>query len=126
MLCRHRRNGGLRRDSHIVSRRRGLRKAVTLSVFPSAARQFIMEAHERYATISELLGGSSDATVVNGHTFPIGQLGPEFLILRNPADHPPAHGEITMSIDGHVRRWRVHLPDGVSAQSRRTRVEACA
>ena len=52
---------------------------------------------------------------VNGHIFRIGQLGPDFLILDDPADHPPAEGEITMSIDGEVSRWPVQLPDGVSA-----------
>jgi hypothetical protein len=36
---------------------------------------------------------------VNGHTCHIGQLGPTFLILDNPADQPPSEGEITVSID---------------------------
>jgi hypothetical protein len=60
---------------------------------------------------------------VNGHTFVIGHLGPEFVILRNPIDHPPAQGEITMSVDGRVRRWRVQLPEGISAHKPRTRIQ---
>jgi hypothetical protein len=51
---------------------------------------------------------------VNGLTFRIGQLGPAFLILDEPTDLPPARGEITVSIDGQVRRWQVQLPEGVS------------
>ena len=59
---------------------------------------------------------------VNGRTFHIGHLGPTFLILDNPADHPPAEGEITVSIDGRVKRWHVQLPDGVAASKPRTRI----
>jgi len=58
---------------------------------------------------------------VDGRTYRIGQLGPEFIILKNPTDHPPAEGKITMWIDDHVRCWRVWLPDGISAEKRRTR-----
>ena len=57
---------------------------------------------------------------VNGRTFSIGQLGPNFLILDDPADHPPADGEITFSVDGRVRRWTVHLPEGIVAERART------
>lgn len=60
---------------------------------------------------------------VNGDTFVIGHLGPTFLILDNPIDHPAGKGEITMSIDGRVRRWQVHLPDGISATNPRTRID---
>jgi hypothetical protein len=50
---------------------------------------------------------------VNGHRFSIGQLGPDFIILDDPADHPPGEGEITFAVDGFVRRWRVVLPVGI-------------
>lgn len=59
---------------------------------------------------------------VNGHIFRIGQLGPDFLILDDPIDHPPADAEVTMSIDGDVSRWSVRLPDGVSATRSETRI----
>lgn len=59
---------------------------------------------------------------VNGHNFLIGHLGPGFVILDDAADHPPGQAEITMSIDGRVKRWQVQLPDGVSAQRPRTRI----
>jgi len=67
---------------------------------------------------SKANGYSADVQMqlsVNGQVFRIGQLGPDFLILDNPADHPPAEGEITMSIDGEISRWMVQLPHGVSA-----------
>ena len=62
---------------------------------------------------------------VNGRIFDIGQLGPDFIILRDPADYPPADGEITFSIDGRVRRWPVQLPDGIAAGQGRTRTGVC-
>ncbi len=59
---------------------------------------------------------------VNGRTFSIGQLGPDFLILDDPADHPPAEGEIMVSIDGRERRWTVWLPEGMRAGRRVTAI----
>jgi hypothetical protein len=59
---------------------------------------------------------------VNGRILAIGQLGPDFLILNNPADHPPAAAEIALSIDGRVKRWPVQLPDGLTAGKRETRI----
>jgi len=59
---------------------------------------------------------------VNGHFFCIGQLGPDFLILDDPADHPPSEAEIVLSIDGRQRRWAVRLPDGVAAGKPETRI----
>jgi hypothetical protein len=58
---------------------------------------------------------------VNGQVFKIGQLGPDFIILDNPADQPPGEAEIAMSIDGRERRWPVRLPDGVRAGMVETR-----
>jgi hypothetical protein len=60
--------------------------------------------------------------LVNGRSLRIGQLGPDFLILDDLADHPPGRAEIMMSVDGRVRRWPVQLPDGVSAEQPRTRI----
>ena len=58
--------------------------------------------------------------LVNGFIMPVSQLGPNFLILRNPIDHPPVDAEITMSIDNHIDRWRVFLPDGIQSAKRET------
>ena len=59
---------------------------------------------------------------VNGQVFAIRQLGPDFVILDKPLDHKPAAAEITVSIDGHVKQWPVHLPDGVTAGKPETRI----
>jgi hypothetical protein len=59
---------------------------------------------------------------LNGDVLPIAQLGPDFLILKTPVDHPPAEAEIRMSIDGHEQRWLVRLLEGLSAVVRRTRI----
>jgi hypothetical protein len=59
---------------------------------------------------------------LNGHILPIAQLGRDFLILKDPIDHPPADAKIYMSIDGVKSRWPVRLTDGVSAERVRTRI----
>jgi hypothetical protein len=62
---------------------------------------------------------------LNGSVLKISQLGPDFLMLAQPVDHPPAHAEIVMSIDGKQSRWAVRLPAGLSAASRRTDILRC-
>jgi hypothetical protein len=59
---------------------------------------------------------------VDGHTLSIGQLAPDFLILRNPTEHPPSEAEIALWIDGRERRWSVYLPEGISAQTPETKI----
>jgi hypothetical protein len=57
---------------------------------------------------------------VNGRTFVIGQLGPDFVILDDAADIPRTGAEIALSIDGRLRRWRVELPEGITVAKSRT------
>ncbi len=54
--------------------------------------------------------------------FTVGQLGPDFVILDEPAESPPGVAEIAVAIDGHRRRWPVHLPDGVTPGKPETRI----
>jgi hypothetical protein len=61
---------------------------------------------------------------LNGHILSIGQLGPDFIMLDDPVDHPPADAEIRIAIDGREKRWRVHLIDGIAAGTRKTRTAA--
>ena len=61
---------------------------------------------------------------LNGYVLPVAQLGPEFLILRTPIDHPPCDAELAMSIDGDESRWSVHLPHGIRAEPGKTRISA--
>jgi hypothetical protein len=53
---------------------------------------------------------------------PIGQLGPEFIILRDAPEHAPTEGEIHMWIDDKYRWWRVRLPEGISAKNELTKI----
>jgi hypothetical protein len=62
---------------------------------------------------------------LNGSVLAISHLGPDYLILSEPIDHPPAQAEITMSVDGRESRWAVQLPEGLSAASRQTSVLTC-
>jgi hypothetical protein len=59
---------------------------------------------------------------VDGTVLRISQLGPDFLILREPVDRPPAQAELFISIDGKERRRAVFLPAGLSATSPRTSI----
>ena len=49
----------------------------------------------------------------------VGQLGPDFLLLKTPLDHPPTEGTLVVRVDENERRWKVRLPEGCSVASRR-------
>ena len=75
-------------------------------------------------THSQPLGYSADVRMqlcVNGYVLSIGQLGPDFIILENPTDHPPAEAEIAVWIDGRERRWNVQLPEGIHSEKPETK-----
>jgi hypothetical protein len=63
---------------------------------------------------------------LNGHVLPIAQMGPDFLEIKDPFDHPPADAEIYLRIDDSESSWRVHLDEGISPQRRKTRVSPLA
>lgn len=63
---------------------------------------------------------------INGHLLKIGQLGPEFVIIENPIDHPPGEAEILMSVDGADSRWRVRLTNGIAAGEPRAGISELA
>jgi hypothetical protein len=54
-------------------------------------------------------------------TFELGQIGPDRIILREPAELPPGPAEVVMHVDSFERRWQVYLPDGISPNSREVR-----
>ena len=63
---------------------------------------------------------------LDGTTLRIAQMGPDFVILRKPVEHPPANGEITLVVDDQVERWPVRLPYGISADSKRVAIATSA
>lgn len=62
----------------------------------------------------------------NGTSLPVAQLGPDFLLLETPGDHPPCEASVVLRVDQTERRWSVRLPRGISAGSRRVAIEAAA
>ena len=79
-------------------------------------------------TNSNNQGHSADVRMqltVNGHILPISQLGPDFLILKNVINHPPAQAEIAVWVDGHERRWTIWLADGIKTGQRETEISRC-
>jgi hypothetical protein len=72
-------------------------------------------------------GHSADVRIqlnVNGFALNVAQLGPDFITVRDALEHPPAEGEIVMSVDGKVRRWNVFLPEGISAAKPNSKITA--
>ena len=53
--------------------------------------------------------------LLNGTSFRIAQMGPDFLFVESPGDHPPARATIEMQVDGSQRTWEVTLPQGIKA-----------
>ena len=62
---------------------------------------------------------------VNGSVVPVAQLGPDFVILAQPAEaHPPARAEIEINVDGATDRFAVNLPAGLVAGEKRVPISA--
>lgn len=73
--------------------------------------------------ISSSYGGHSALVrmrlLLNGMSFRIAQMGPDFLFIESPGDHPPARATIEMQVDGSQRAWEVTLPQGMKAGNAR-------
>ena len=57
--------------------------------------------------------------LVNGVSFRIAQMGPDFLFVESPGDHPPARATIELQVDDAQRTWEVNLPHGMKAGDER-------
>ena len=62
--------------------------------------------------------------LVSGDCIPVVQMGPDFLLLDKPFDHPPTEASLVLQVDESERRWIVRLPQGISAGSRRVAIAA--
>jgi hypothetical protein len=62
--------------------------------------------------------------LVNGSSLPMSQMGPDFLLLTETINHPPADASIVMQVDESERRWDVRLPNGISMESKRVVISA--
>lgn len=60
--------------------------------------------------------------VLDDKSIPVAQMGPDFLLLNAPFDYPPGNAGVVLQVDQSERRWKVRLPDGISAASNRVAV----
>ena len=61
--------------------------------------------------------------LVDGSSIPVLQMGPDFLLVDAPINHPPGNASLILQVDQSERRWDVHLPQGISAASKRVAIE---
>src|SRR6266487_1426894 len=64
--------------------------------------------------------------LLRGRSFGVVQLGADFLFLDVATDQAPGEGSLVLRVDRSVRRWRVRLPDGISAGSKRVTITTAA
>ena len=62
--------------------------------------------------------------LVNGSSISVVQMGPDFLLVDAPFDHPPGDASLVLQVDQSERRWNVRLPNGISAGSKRVAIAA--
>ena len=62
--------------------------------------------------------------LVNGLSLVVAQMGPDFVFLDKPINHPPGTASLVMSVDQSERRWNVNLPNGISASNYRVQIAA--
>ena len=62
--------------------------------------------------------------LVNGLSFRIAQMGPDFLLVESPGDHAPARAMIELQVDDTQRTWEVNLPQGMKAGDQRVSLGA--
>jgi hypothetical protein len=62
--------------------------------------------------------------LVNGDSIAVAQMGSDCLFIDAPLDDPPGDATIVMWVDDSERRWKVRLPDGISAGSERISIAA--
>jgi hypothetical protein len=64
--------------------------------------------------------------LVNGGSISVLQMGPDFLLVEEPFDHPPGNASVILRVDQSERRWNVRLPNGISSCSKRVAIAATA
>ena len=64
--------------------------------------------------------------LVGERSVPVVQLGPDFLLVGEPLDLPPGEACMVLQVDESERRWRVFLPEGISAASNRVVIGVAA
>jgi hypothetical protein len=62
--------------------------------------------------------------LVDGISIPVAQMGPDFVLLREPVSLPPCDATVVFQVDQAEERWLVRLPNGV-ARSKRVAIAPC-
>lgn len=62
--------------------------------------------------------------LVNGDCLSVAQMGPDCLFIDKPIDHEQSEATIVLNVDKTERRWKVWLPNGISAKSERVPIAA--
>jgi hypothetical protein len=57
--------------------------------------------------------------IVNGTCIRITHMGPDFLLVESPTEHPPCDASILLRVDDSESQWQVRLPEGISKDSKR-------
>jgi hypothetical protein len=60
--------------------------------------------------------------LVNGNSIAVAQMGPDFLFVDAPINHPPGSASLILQVDQSERRWNVDLPEGMSSTSKRVAI----
>lgn len=79
--------------------------------------------------ISSQGGHSADVRMhllLCGNSIPVVQMGPDFVLLDAAGAQPPGEASLVLRVDQSERSWRVRLPDGISADSKRVAIAAAA
>ena len=63
--------------------------------------------------------------LLNGTALRITHMGPDFILLDAPADHPPCDAAIFLQVDDTQSQWNVRLPEGISKDSNRVPLALC-
>jgi hypothetical protein len=62
--------------------------------------------------------------LVNGDAIPVAQMGPDYLFIDAPVDHQPGEATVVLNVDQSESRWKVWLPNGISAKSEKVSIAA--
>ena len=57
--------------------------------------------------------------IVNGTRIRITHMGPDFVLIESPMDHPPCEASLSLRVDDSESQWQVRLPEGISRDSKR-------
>lgn len=60
--------------------------------------------------------------LVNGSSLSVVQMGPDFILVAAPINHPPGEASLLLQVDEKEHRWNISLPLGISADSKRVKI----